>query len=237
MKKFLIIVLLFAHLLGKYDTLNIYIDKVDTKKQTAIIGIGNLSIGQSGIVVHKYKDNNFDILSSGYIIDSNSTHSTIKLDSFDDLKQDALPISNLKTKAKDIFVLNFLYRNATIIAPNHDAFIKVRDSFSKVNFIHPDIFASYLKLENAPAPSKNDMMIFAKKNNIGIFYFYIQNKIYMVDMRTFKVIDNYELKANDEADISPFYTRIEGIKRSLFDFGAKKVENYSLYYKKLLNLE
>ena len=130
-----------------------------------------------------------------------------------------------------------MYRNATIIAPNHNIFTQIRDTFSKVNFIHPDIFASYLKLENAPVPSKKDMMIFAKKNNIGIFYFYIQNKIYMVDMRTFKVIDNYELKANDETDISPFYTRIKGIKMSLFDFGAKKVENYSLYYKKLLNLE
>jgi hypothetical protein len=207
----------------------------DIKNNQAKISLQNLTVGQSGIIVHKTLKNKI-IIDQAVITQSNDSYSTIKFLKQDILPQNAIPTSKLKPRDGDMFVLNHLYQTSLLIVPNLETKKYILDIYSKQNFLNEDFFASYLKLINEPIPTKEDILAFTKKQQIGTIFVVVQEKLFIVDSLSFKVIDSVDIKVEDNSTQSPFLTKIDKITRSFFDFGAKKIENYNKYYLKLLGI-
>jgi len=206
------------------------------KKGTATINIGNLQKGQSGIIVHNYGDDSI-ILTQAVVVSSGDTVSKIKFVSKSILEQPSLATSKLKPSKNDIFVLNHLYKSSLLIAPNIEAINVVKRLYTKQNFIGDDFFASYLKLESMPLPTKEVISQFCLDNQIGTIFFVIAHKLYIVDSLSFKVIDTKDLEYSSKKIQVPFYTNIKEIKKGFWDFGEDFIKNYDKYYSKMIGIK
>jgi len=222
-------------------TIGTKIDNIDNNKTT--INIGNLIVGQSGIVVHIFDNDKRLIVSNAKVISSNANSSVIEFFKFDDLKQNAVPTSKREITKNDVLVLNYMYNSSLLIAPNLDSFQAVRDNFKLNNFIHSDIFAARLKVEHNPYPKKDDIQKFAIEQNLGTIFMVIENKVFVIDTKTFTILDSYLINYENKEVIKPFYTRIEDIEETIFSwsyfdfFTGKKSVSYNDYYKKILGVK
>ncbi|RXJ66223.1 hypothetical protein CRV08_13700 [Halarcobacter ebronensis] len=185
--------------------------------ETATINVGNLRVGQSGIVQHYYEDNKTLIVSNAYVTSSNETASTLKFFPFTDLKQNAIPTSNRKPVTGDVIIMNYMYDSSLIIAPSQDAFSATREKYKDNNFLHSDLFAAKLKSEGIPTPPKEVIQEYAISQNLGTIFFIIDNTIYVVDSKTFAILDKDIISYNYiENKRMPFYTRVEKIEKNIF---------------------
>ncbi len=195
----------------------------DVNEKEATINIGNLKVGQSAIIQHYYSNEKTLIVSNAYVTSSNSSSSKLKLLPFLDIKQNAIPTSNRKPVNDDIAILNYLYSASLIIAPSQDAFITIRAKYKDNNFLHPDLFAVKLKMKREPLPSRKTIQDFAISQNIGTIFFVIKSKIYIVDAKTFVILDQDNISYNYIEDKKmPFYTRVEKIEQ----LGIEKLFNW-----------
>ena len=186
--------------------------------ESATINIGNLRVGQSAIIQHNYENSKSLIVANAYVTESNDTSSTLSLVPFLDLKQNALPTSNRKPVDGDTAIVNYLYDSSLIIAPSQDAFTAARIKFKDNNFLHSDIFGAKLKIEHEPLPSKKTIQDFAISQNIGTIFFVIKSKVYIVDTKTFALLETDTISYNFvEDEKMPFYTRVEKIEANAFD--------------------
>ncbi|BAK74221.1 plasminogen-binding N-terminal domain-containing protein [Arcobacter sp. L] len=204
------------------------------------INIGNLIVGQTGIVVHIYDNDKRQIISNAKVISSNANSSVVEFFSFDDLLQEALPTSNRQVSINDVLVLNYMYNSSLLIAPSLDSFQAVRSNFKSNNFIHSDIFAAKLKVENKPFPTKEDIQNFAISQNLGTIFFVLDNKVFIVDTKTFTILATYAFAYENGEKQMPFYTRVEEIEGSIFDFSffsSNESLTYDEYYEKVLGLK
>ncbi|MDY0051281.1 MAG: plasminogen-binding N-terminal domain-containing protein [Aliarcobacter sp.] len=213
------------------------IENIDNNKST--INIGNLIIGQTGIVVHIYNNDKRLIVSNAKIVSSDNNSSVVEFFKFDDLKQDALPTTKRTVEKGDVLVLNYMYNSSLLIAPTQDTFQSVRNNFKLNNFIHSDILAAKLKINNQPFPTKEDFQEFAIEQNLGTIFFVLDNKVYIVDTKTFTILDSYSIAYENSEATMPFYTRVEEIESSILDFSFfsdKEELTYNEYYKRILGL-
>jgi hypothetical protein len=206
-------------------------------KNKAIINKGNLTPGQSGIIVHNFANNKSIILTKAVVISSNKNISKIQFVKGDILKQDSIVTTNLKPKNGDDFILNHLHNISLLIAPNYDAYNGAKHSLSN-NFIDIELFAAYLKINNIPVPKKEDFQKYLNKNNIGTLYVIIKNRLYIVDALSFKTLASLKIKLKNQTTTTPFYTNVQEIKTSTFNwFGEQKIKDYNTYYSNLLGLK
>ena len=220
-----------------FKPMGVKIENIQDNKTT--INVGNLAIGQSGIVVHIYDQDKRLIVSNAKVISSNNNSSVVEFFSFDDLKQDALPTSRRQITIGDILVLNYMYNSSLLITPTLDSFQAIRAGFKLNNFIHSDILAAKLKINNKPYPTKKDFQEFAIEQNLGTIFFALDDKVYIVDTKTFIILESYVLSYSKDETMMPFYTRVEEIESSILDFSLfsdKKTLSYDDYYKRILGL-
>ena len=217
---------------------------VDIKDNKTTINVGNLIVGQSGVVIHIYDNDKRLIVANAEVIESNENTSIIKFSKFDDLKQDAIPTSNRTAKKDDILVLNYLYTASLLIAPDLETFQTVRSNFKFNNFIHSDIFATKLKIDNMPFLTKEYIQEYAINQNLGTIFIVVNQKVYVLDTKTLKILTSYEVAYDKSKAEMPFYTRVTDIEPAVLDFdlsfdifSSKKSLTYDEYYKKLLGLK
>jgi len=215
---------------------------VDVKDNKTTINIGNLIIGQSGVVLHIYDNDKRLIVANAEVIESNSTSSVIKFSKFNDIKQDAIPTSNRTVEKNDILVLNYLYTASLLIAPNLETFQTVRSSFKYNNFLHSDIFATKLKIDNMPFLTKKYIQDYAIEQNLGTIFLVVNQKVNVLDTKTLKLLTSYDISYDRAKTEMPFYTRVTDIEKSTLDidfdvFSNKETLSYDQYYKQLLGLK
>jgi hypothetical protein len=217
------------------------ITNIQDEKST--IDVGNLIVGQTGIVVHVFNNDKRLIVSNAKVISSNANSSVVEFFAFNDLEQDAIPTSNRIVAINDILILNYMYNSSLLIAPDLDAFQSVRDGFKLNNFIHSDIFAAKLKVDNIPYPTKEDIQKFAIEQNLGTIFMVIENKVFVIDTKTFTILQSYAINYDNTAEVKmPFYTRVEEIEDTIFHwsffdfFSGKKNLSYNDYYKRILGI-
>jgi hypothetical protein len=218
------------------------VTNIENNKST--IDVGNLIIGQTGIVVHIFNNDKKLIVSNAKVVSSNDNSSVVEFFEFNDLKQDAIPTSNRQVATNDILILNYMYNSSLLIAPTFDSFQNVRNSFKLNNFVHSDIFAAKLKVDNVPYPTKEDIQKFAIEQNLGTIFMVIENKVFILDSKTFAILESYAINYENSAEIKmPFYTRVEDIEDSIFHFSffdfysGKKNLTYNDYYKMILGIK
>ena len=118
---------------AKLDYRPFAIKILNVTDEGATINVGNLRVGQSGIVQHFYENNRTLIVANAYVTSSNPTASTLKFLPFTDLKQNALPTSNRKPETGDVIIMNYMYDASLIIAPSQDAFSATREKYKNNN--------------------------------------------------------------------------------------------------------
>jgi len=215
--------------------------KIEDNK--SLIPMGNLIIGQTGIVIHIFDNDKRLIVSNAKIISSDSNSSVVEFFEFNDLKQDAIPTSNRVAVTNDILILNYMYNSSLLITPTFDAFQSVRDNFKLNNFVHSDIFAAKLKVDHNPYPTKEDIQKFAIEQNLGTIFMVIENKVFIIDAKTFAILESYAINYENKESIMPFYTRVEEIEESIFNlsyfdfFSGNKSSSYNDYYKRILGIK
>lgn len=221
--------------------IGVKITNIDNNKSN--VDVGNLIVGQSGIVVHIYDNDKRLIVSNAKVVSSNANSSIVEFFPFNDLSQDALPTSNRSVAINDVLILNYMYNSSLLIAPTLDSFQTVRENFKLNNFMHSDIFAAKLKVENKPYPTKEDIQKFAIEQNLGTIFFVLDNKVYVVDTKTFTILESYAFAYESSEKQMPFYTRVEEIEESIFNlsffdfFTGNKKLSYDEYYKRILGLK
>ncbi len=215
--------------LSKEVDMQIQISRLsNVTSETATINIGNLKVGQSGIIQHKYENGNSIIISSAYVVSSNANSSVVKFIPFLDLNQNAIPTSNRVVANDDIFTLNYMYDQSLLIAPNIDTFRTVRGKFTYNNFVHSDIFGAYLKSEFRPLPSRKMIQEFALSQNMGTIFIVIKSDLYVLDSRTFTILNKQKIANISSKTQMPFYTRIENIESNLFTADIWSWLNFSV---------
>ncbi len=221
--------------------LGIKIDNIANNKST--INVGNLIVGQTGVVVHIFDNDKKLIVSNAKVISSNSTSSVVEFFKFEDLKQNAVPTSKREVVNNDMLILNYMYNSSLLITPTLDAFQTVRDNFKLNNFVHSDIFAARLKVDHNPYPTKEDIQNFAIEQNLGTIFMVIENRVYVIDTKTFTILANYGVSYEKNGSTMPFYTRIENIEETIFSwsyfdfFSGKGSMSYNDYYKRILGIK
>jgi hypothetical protein len=209
----------------------------------SVIPMGNLLIGQTGVVIHIFNNDKRLIVSNAKVISSEANSSVVEFFEFNDLKQEAIPTSNRVVATNDILILNYMYNSSLLIAPTLDSFQSVRENFKLNNFVHSDIFAAKLKVDHKPYPTKEDIQNFAIEQNLGTIFMVIENKVFILDTKTFAILDSYAINYENAEAIMPFYTRVEEIEESIFNlsyfdfFSGNKNLSYNDYYKKILGVK
>lgn len=200
------------------------------------INVAKQKVGQSGIVVDKSSSSPI-IIAIASVVQSDDTKTKLEFKEFDGFKQDAIPNSKLKASDGDFFILNYLYEASIIIAPNNESFQTLRKKLPSFDFLHSDMLASFLKVEEEPIPSKDLIQRFALEQNLGSIFVIIENKAYQIDTRTFKIVNILDISYGDKKTMKPFYTRVDEIEQGTFDFGAEEIDEYTQYYKELLDIK
>lgn len=211
------------------------IEILSQDKKEATINIGNLLIGQSGIVINTDIKNKIVILDYATVSASDKNSSKIKFLNQEIIEQNAIPKTKLLPKIGDSFIINHLYKNAIIIAPNYKSQQEIKKLYPNFTFINSDIFGGYLKINNTPVPSKEDITSFAHQNDLGIIFLVENNNINIIDAISFNVLEKSTLNIDDNTTMKPFYTNVEDIKNSTFTFfKPENIGDYNTYYKTLL---
>ena len=223
-----------------FDEIKLKLENINNKQST--INIGNLTVGQSGIVTHNYENNKSIIVANAKVISSNANKSVVQFSKYKDLTQNAIPNTNRQVKANDTLILNYLYHSSLLLAPTQDTFQIVKSNFKKHNFLHSDIFAAQLINERITNPTKKDIQNFAMKQNLGTIFIVLDQKIYVVDTKTFSILNEYNFKYSVDDLQLPFYTRLEKDESSgtIFDFDIFSLYGnvtYNRYYKTILGLK
>ena len=209
----------------------------------SVIPMGNLLIGQTGVVIHIFNNDKRLIVSNAKVISSDLNSSVVEFFEFKDLTQDAIPTSNRVVTTNDILILNYMYNSSLLITPTLDSFQSVRENFKLNNFVHSDIFAAKLKVDHKPYPTKEDIQNFAIEQNLGTIFMVIENKVYIIDSKTFTILESYAINYENAEAIMPFYTRVEEIEESIFNlsffdfFSGEKNLSYNEYYKRILGIK
>ena len=69
---------------------------------------------------------------------------------------------------------------------------------------------------------------------VGLFFIYLDKKIYTLDARTFKILNITDILLEQKGVKLPFYTRIDEIDASWFGEGSYELESYEPHYYELM---
>ena len=235
MKQIILFLLLISQIFASVVTSSV--KTVDKFNNQATMSIEHIDVGMSGFIVHQIDKSHEIILKNVTVTsyDDSKNIATLSMSSFDDLKNNALPNGKWSVEVGDKVVLAFGYSRALLIAPNEEIYHRIIKAI-KVQWIHPDIFTTILSLNGHLAPIKEDFSNMYRDTSIGLVYFFIKEKLYTVDSKSFKILGVSQAPLTQNSTILPFYTRVKDMSNSWWDFGegTDEVKDYNSYYYSLL---
>lgn len=212
---------------------------VDEEADEATLKIERVNVGMSGFIIHKLSEDHGSILKEVVVsaYDDKTKIATLKMSDFDLLKQNSLPKGNWHVEVGDTAVLAFGYTRSLLIAPNEDIYLRVVKASENIHWVHPDIFATLLSFNTHPSPQKEDFNEMADSASVGLLFIFINQKLFTVDAKSFKVLNISDAPLKQESTQVPFFTRVEEIDDGWFgwwDAGSDTIEEYEPYYYELL---
>jgi hypothetical protein len=210
---------------------------VNYDENTAKIKINKIDVGVSGFIVHQLSKKHSTIILSASVKSFNpkTGEATLTLTPFHLLDNDSVPYEKYKVKVGDRAQLAFGYTRSLLIAPDEEIYHRITKSI-KTQWIHPDLFATILSFKGHRTPLKSDFNLMADATSTGLLFIYLDKKIYTLDMKSFKILTISDAPLEQKSVHLPFYTRVQKIDSSWWDFGAgtSKMKNYEKYYYGLL---
>ncbi len=234
-----VILIMFAILQLNASVVKAPLVGVNLQNNKATIKVAKIDIGLSGFIVHQISKNHSVILKNVVVESFNSKTkiATLKLSDYDALRNNSLPNGKWVVKTGDIAILAFGYTRGLLIAPTEDIYYRVKKSVKNLQWIHPDLFATVLSFEGHPSPLKEDFRKFSISTSVGLIFIYINQKIFTVDAKSFKILNISDAILKQKNVKLPFYTRVQKIETSWWNFwgeGTKEIKLYEPYYYDLL---
>ena len=179
---------------------------VDNEKNIATIKVDYIDIGVSGFVVHNITPEHSTIMKNATVIgyDKEKKIATVKMSRFDSLKNNALPFSKYKPAVGDMVELAFGYSRALLIAPSEAIYHEVSKNV-KIQWVHPDLFATVLSFAGHPTPLKEDFTNFSNAADVGLLFLYLDKKVYTIDIKSFKILNITDAPMEQKTEKTPFY--------------------------------
>lgn len=208
---------------------------VDNEKNIATIKVDSVDRGVSGFVVHSITPEHTTIMKNATVIgfDKEKKIATVKMSAFDFLQNNALPTSKYKPAVGDTVTLAFGYSRALLIAPSEAIYHEISKSV-KIQWIHPDLFATVLSFAGHPTPLKEDFISFSNAADAGLLFIYLDKKVYTIDIKSFKILNITNAPLKQKTQMTPFYTRVEKIDAAWWGAGSSRMDSYAPHYYKLL---
>lgn len=233
MKQILLLMILTLELLSA--VIKTPVVGVDYDEETLTIEIEKIDIGVSGFVVRKIAPEHTSIVQNVEVIsfDAQKKIATLKMKEFNALKNNSLPEGKWKIEVGDSVELAFGYSRALLIAPNEEIYYRISQSVN-VSWIHPDLFATILSFHGHPTPLYEDFKAMGISSSVGLLFLYLEQKVYTVDIHSFKILSIADAPLEQESVKLPFYSRVEKIEANWFGEGSDELEAYEPYYYELL---
>ncbi|MDD2791301.1 MAG: plasminogen-binding N-terminal domain-containing protein [Sulfurimonas sp.] len=214
------------------------IKAIDKDESTVTIEVDKIDVGMSGFIIHQIAPNHNSILKNIVVTayDPVSKKATLFMSDYDALQNNALPKGEWEVKVGDSAILAFGYDRALLIAPSEEIFYRLTKSV-KIQWIHPDIFATILSFRGHPTPQKEDFDVFTTAASVGLIFLYLDNKVYTLDAKSFMILNIAEAPLVQDNEVYPFYTRVEKIDQAWWGWfgGASSVmSDYAPHYYELL---
>ena len=208
---------------------------VDNDKEEATIQIEHIDVGVSGFVVHHITPEHSSILKNATVIafDKASKTATIKMSEFNALRNNSLPYGKWKPQVGDTVELAFAYNRALLIAPNEELYHQISKSV-RIQWIHPDLFATVLSFAGHPTPLRSDFTAFSNAASVGLLFIYLDKKVYTVDIKSFTILNITDAPFAAKKKQTPFYTRVQKIDANWWGEGSDEMEAYAPHYYELL---
>lgn len=207
---------------------------IDKENKEVKINIEKIDVGVSGYIVKELAKGHSSILKNVIVTDFKNGIATLKMSEFEDLKNNALPNGLWEVEVGDKVVLAFAYSRALLIAPSDDIYHKITKSAKGVHWLHPDLFVALLNMHGHPTPTREDFHDIALGLSVGLIFIYIEQKIYMVDAKSFKILAITSAPLEQKDVKLPFYHRLGDIEEAWFGEGSDPLESYEPYYYELL---
>ena len=208
---------------------------VDNDKERAKIEINNIDLGVTGFVVHHITPQHGSILKKATVVafDKEKKIATIAMSEFTALRNNSLPYGKWKPAVGDTVELAFGYSRALLIAPNEEIYHRISKGV-RIQWIHPDLFATVLSFAGHPTPLKSDFNNFANAASVGLLFLYLDQKVYTVDIKSFVILNITDAPLKVKKEERPFYTRVKNIDAAWWGEGSDEMQEYAPHYYELL---
>ncbi len=194
----------------------------------------SLKVGESGIVTREVQNNEF-ILGNAIVSSINDGVATITITPFEAMNERYMPRPLGEVGEKDKIIFRILYARALILAPNQNVYQEVLSQNKGIDFIHPDIFATFLAQNDVNMPDTDSFKMFCDKFSVGLIFIATNGNTNILDCQSFRIIDSENYPQKDSTSQSPFWTRISDESLdSLFDMD--KMQDFSNYYTHLIHI-
>ncbi len=224
---------LFAHSLGNrvsVPILEVHDDKV-------FVPAMDLKIGETGFILHYFNEEHYAIIARAFVVGLRNNQAEMVFKHFDTFEHNSFPHLALKPKIGDKIVLRNFYHRAFAITPNQETYIALTNQYNSVEWLHPDLFVTYLMGKSKSAPRVQDFQKICDIYAVGVIYIVLNHNVEARDCQSFGLLYKDSLQNNSDEQIHPFFSRFGNIKRSWIGFftGDKKIEDYDIYYKNLMS--
>lgn len=220
MHKIALIALLSLPLFAGFFPQTVYTSVKSVKGNTITLNKKFPINGMSGVVIHNYGNELTAITSR---IAQTSSDKSVALVSTDILHHDELPTIKTPVSAKDKVIGGYLYNNVLLLAPDADTYAKITSEHHK-KWIHPDLFALYLSVEDEEKPTKKNLADFAKKYQVGLIYIVRKKSAVLLDPVSGKIIAKKPMSDLPKKGSFPFYMRFKSLDTGWF--GSEIEGNY-----------
>jgi len=208
---------------------------LDEDKEIATIQVKKIDVGMSGFISHEIAPDHSSILKNAVVIrfDKDAGVATLQLSEYNGLRNNALPSGKWQVEVGDTAIFAFGYNRGLLVAPNEEIYHQVSKGV-RIQWIHPDMFATILSFRGHPTPLKEDFDAMAIANSIGLLFLYLDQKVYTLDIRSFAILSINDAPLVQDSVKLPFYSRVEEIDANWFGEGSDEMEEYEPHYYELL---
>ena len=191
-----------------------------TKVDTTVTAVNANSItlskalprkGMSGVVVHQFDARLQAIV--GYIAQSDGN--SARTISGTAITHTSLPSVKNSYRVGDSVIGGYMYDNILLLAPNEKVYADITRENNK-NWVHPDIFATFLSKNSQGLPTKENLEIFAKEYQVGLIYIVKKSVAILYDPISHSVVGKREFNSAITDIKAPFYMRLKSIKSGMF---------------------
>ncbi len=205
---------------------------LEVQEQRGSIEAPELKVGMSGFVVRHFDATHSSIIANARVtqINPSSNRALLEFSAYDGLRQNSLPSGTWTPKAQDEVVIAYDYTRALMIAPNDDTYAAVTASIPNVEWIHPDLYATYLSHEGHPTPLVEDFRRFCTSASIGLLFIQSADTLFTLDCKNFTLLQSTASNAIGKNSLTPFYSRVPTIRAAWWGNGSSRLESYEPYY-------